>query len=104
MYPISSTAIIRQRSEVTSADRHRRAQRGDWPILLVEKPRAEALPPPRVDNRAADHVAPLVQRQPLRDAIVDHGLAIVVERSRFLAIDPPHRRGVRADRQAPAAH
>src|SRR6185295_14938679 len=72
-------------------------QAHDGLTVLVEETRAEIGGATAVDDGGADDVATLVQGYALRDSVVDHALAVIVERDHRLAIEPPARRGVRAD-------
>src|SRR4051812_2059231 len=71
-------------------------------VLLVEEAGAEIGGSAAVHNGGTDDVLPLLQREALRDAVVDNRLAIAVDADDLLSIHPPHRSRVRSDGQADA--
>src|SRR5262249_47706236 len=73
-------------------------------VLSVEKPCAEVSGPSAVGNRGAHYVRPLVESEPLGDAIVNDGLAIAINTDDLFAVDPPHRRRVGTDSQSHITH
>jgi hypothetical protein len=46
---------------------------------------------------ARTYVRPLVESEPLGDAIDNDGLAIAIDTDDLFAVDPPHRRRIGAD-------
>src|SRR4051794_25452805 len=68
-------------------------------LIGVEKPRAKIGGSAAIDDGAADDVDSLFEREALRDAVIDNGLAVAIDADDLLAVDPPDGRRIRADGQ-----
>src|SRR5687768_16081915 len=100
----ASVAMTGNTRKASSRNLQRNFEPTDRIVALIEEARGEIRRAAAVDDGRAYHVSPLAQRDALRDAVVDHALAIVVERDDRFAVEPPSRRGVRADREAHVPH
>jgi len=85
---------------ISSADN----ETSDWLVVGIKESGAKIRRSTAVHHGATDDIRAFLERDALRDAVINHGLPVAVNTDDFLAVHPPNGGGIGTDGQPDARH